>query len=141
MASAADYKGLKVGDEVNAWCTKCLEMRMHKIKSIDPKGEKVPRVVCLCPEKTERNYRPHPPKSRMKKQAKARPTDGANPWRSMREGADITQARVYTIHEHFITGDVIDHRRYGIGFVLEILDATKILVACEDKKRMMVCNK
>ncbi len=141
MAKAVEYKGLKVGDEVNAWCTKCLEMRMHKIKSIDPEAKKVPRVLCLCPEKTERNFRPQPPKSRMKKQAKAHPTDGLNPWRELNQKHPDASGRPYSVHEHFMKGDIIEHRRYGLGFVIDVLDATKLLVAFEDKKRLMVCNR
>ncbi len=140
MASVVDYKNLKAGDEVNAWCTKCHEMRLHKVKAVDPKGEKAPRVICMCPKQTERNFRPNPPKSHQKKRATKRVADGSNPWEDMSKEQDTSNARSYTIHDHFVIGEIIDHRRYGIGFVLDAVDATKIIVAFEDKKRVMICN-
>ena len=127
---------LKPGDEAQSWCTKCREMRLHKVKALVP--GKVPRVICVVCD-GEHNFRPQPPKStRSKKRSKA---DEPNPWKELT--TDVREDRIipYSISESFGEGDFIQHRRYGLGVVTEVLDASKMIVAFEDKKRVMVCNK
>jgi len=127
---------LKVGDEVNSWCTKCHEMRMHKVRALRPDGP--PRVVCICPEERERNYRPKPPNSRKKKLA---PEPEVNPWPTLIQECTDDKLRDYSIQERFWEGEYIKHRKYGIGIVTEMLDVNKMAVWFEDKKRIMVFNK
>jgi len=132
---------LKPGDEVQSWCTKCREMRLHNVKAL-VEG-KVPRVICRTCD-GEHNFRPNPPKSKQKGTAKSRRKKGEaepNPWKELMVDADISKARDYTIHERFAGKEVMNHRKYGIGIVIEVLDATKMAVAFEDKRRILVCNK
>lgn len=130
---------LKVGDEVVSWCTKCLEMKDHIVRALRP--DKPARVICTCPEQKERNYRPNPPKSKTSRRKK-QPVVEKNPWPELNEKHTASAAtRPYTIHQSFFEGEALQHRRYGLGFVIEVLDSTKMVVAFEDKKRTMVCNK
>lgn len=133
----AEATQLRAGDEVNAWCTKCRLMHTHIIKAIDPNGKKPPRVICTCPKQTERNYRPNPPKSRTKKKAVV----VENPWVKLTETVNQDRVLPYTVSGSFSDGDFLQHKKYGLGVVIEILDNNKLSVAFEDKVRVMVCNK
>lgn len=143
--TVVDMSNLKAGDEVNSWCTKCLEMRLHKVKALVK--DKPPRVVCMCPEQKERNYRPNPPGTRTKRSGstttrKAKPSS-ANPWSGYNDAftADVDSLRKYTIHDSYTQGEAFMHKRFGLGFVHEVLDDAKIMVAFEDQARLLVCNR
>lgn len=132
MAEAAQ---MRPGDEVDSWCTKCREMRLHNVKAI-PEGRAV-RVICRTCD-GEHNYRPQPPKSkRTKKTAKV----VRNPWAELVVNVREDRVVPYTISGSFGEGDFLQHKKYGLGVVTELYDAHKMSVAFEDKLRIMVCNK
>lgn len=129
---------MKPGDEVTSWCTKCREMRQHNVVVFLPDNPEKKRYRVTCRTCSSEHYhRPDPPKSRRKKKKEELP----NPWPQLIETADVSSARIYTIHDRFLEGETINHRKYGVGFVESILDVSKIVVAFEDKRRIMVCNK
>jgi len=124
------------GEEVNSWCTKCREIRLHKVKAVAP--GRVPRVICIVCD-GEHNFRPQPPKTKRTK--KKTTLNEPNPWKELTENMIDKKTIPYTIHDSFIEGEFVDHQRYGLGVVTEILDSNKLVIAFEDKKRIMVCNK
>lgn len=137
---ATNTQSLKPGDEVSSWCTKCLEMKQHIVKALVP--NKPPRVVCTCPEQKERNYRPNPPKTRTQGSSRKRKTTQApNPWAELSSKHNGSAHRPYTISENFQEGDAFEHHRYGLGFVIETVDHDKMLVAFEDRLRLLIRNK
>jgi hypothetical protein len=131
----AEKAQLRAADEVRAWCSKCGELRLSRVKAITPK--RAPRVICMTCDK-ESTYRQEPPKTRRKKTA-SKPDP--NPWAE--RTANVREDRIipYTISGSFAKDDFLQHKKYGLGVVLELLDSSKMVVAFEDKKRVMVCNK
>lgn len=127
---------LSAGDEVQSWCTKCRMMRLHKVKALVP--GKPSRVVCVVCD-GEHNFRAEPPKSRRNK--KRPKNNDMNPWKDLTADVDDSNVQPYSIGKVFGEGDFIRHRRFGLGVVTEVLDPNKMLVAFEDKQRVMVCNK
>jgi hypothetical protein len=124
------------GEEIYSWCTKCRDMRLHKVKAI-AEGRST-RVICLVCD-GEHNFRGQPPKS--KKPKKKSDDSDANPWKEL--VAEVQEDRIiqYSINGNFDEGEFIKHHRYGLGVVTDVIDSTKIVIAFEDKKRIMVCNK
>jgi hypothetical protein len=138
---AVDRKNLKAGDEVRSWCTKCREMREHKVKAITA-GRPV-RVICVSCD-GEHNLREHPPgqgknKSRGKK-SKDKAETAKSLWEDLMKEINIEEARPYNIGDQFAPGDLIVHDKYGVGSVTEILDATKMEVLFQDRTRVMMFN-
>lgn len=125
---------LRPGDEVDSWCTKCREMRLHNVKAVPP--DRAVRVICRTCD-GEHNLRPQPPKSKRAKKVVVE----HNPWEELTANVREDRIMAYTISGSFGEGDFLQHKKYGLGVVTEILDANKMSVAFQDKKRIMVCNK
>ena len=47
----------------------------------------------------------------------------------------------YSIKSHYKSADVIEHSKYGLGVVCEILENGKLNILFEDKMRKLVCGK
>ena len=129
---------LKPADEVTSWCTKCREMRLHKVKVVPP--GRVARVICITCD-GEHNYRPNPPNSRRAGAGQKAKASEPNPWKELTTDINPDKVREYKISERFWEGDLIQHRKYGLGVVSEMLDVSKMIVWFENGKKIMVFNK
>jgi len=74
------------------------------------------------------------PSERSKARAKAA---AAVAWGERLETADVGRARVYSMREAFAEGDLIDHPRFGVGFVVELPGPQKCGVLFEDGTRVL----
>ena len=127
----------KLGAEVEAWCTKCKEMKVHHIVSLAP-NEKPARVRCR-PCDGEHNYRPSPPQTR-------RSSSSTKPSTARRKlGVALTDdqkatARSYQMSGMFQRGDVISHPTLGFGEVTEIRSAQRMIVMFDTSQKLLVFN-
>ena len=135
---------LKVGMEVDGWCTKCKLTLAHTIEAMV--GGKVTRVHCnTC--RTQHAYRSHPPSRatttgaprRTPAGRTKRPTRPAKPttpqagdYPALIHGRDASKARPYRLNEHFAAKDLIAHPTFGLGVVLLAKDSSKIEVLFAD---------
>lgn len=137
-----DTTDMKAGDEIDAWCNKCKDMKLHKIRALVP--GKDPKVVCLVCD-SEHNYRAQPstvaPAATARPRAKRVKAEEHNPWQELVAKVAEDKIKPYGVSLEFYQDDFIQHHRYGLGVVTEILDTSKMVVAFEDKKRIMVYNK
>ena len=134
MSKKVQEYNLTVGEEVTSWCTKCKEMQPHRVKEVTQ--GRIPRVICLVCN-GEHLYRPNPPKSKTKKKKKQ---EEDNPWKDLISQYDENKAIPYSIDGIYEKDDLIKHHKFGFGIVLELIDSTKMEVAFEDKKRILVYN-
>ena len=136
---------LKVGMDVDGWCTKCKLTLAHTIEAMV--GGKITRVHCnTC--HTQHAYRSHPPgtaavssttrRSTTTSRAK-RPTRGgksavphADDYPALVRGRDAATARPYRLNDHFAPKDLIAHPTFGLGVVLSSKDGSKIEVLFPD---------
>ncbi|MGD8376848.1 MAG: hypothetical protein PVF68_11955 [Acidobacteriota bacterium] len=125
---------MKVGDEVDSWCTKCREMARHKVKSL-PAGGKAARVICdVC--NGEHYLRPNPPQSRKSGGGKAsRRKVGLTLTEEQKAGA-----RTYDIGGAYQLGDVISHPTFGFGEVTEVRSPQRMMVLFDTVEKLLVCN-
>lgn len=126
----------KLGAEVEAWCTKCKEMKIHHIVSLAP-NEKPARVRCR-PCNGEHNYRPSPPQTRRSSAPKT-----TSPRRKL--GVALTDvqkaaARAYQMSGMFQRGDVISHPTLGFGEVTEIRSTQRMTVMFDTSQKLLVFN-
>lgn len=158
-------KAIRVGGEVDSYCTKCRLVLNHRIVSIlDGKPAKVLCLTCTSPE--ARMYRPYPPGQKPpaaggKASAAAsgskagtstpRPTraaaaaareaqernDRERSWEKAIAGKAVTDFKAYRISLTFQEGDLIRHARFGDGFVTRVLDPRKIEVLFKEEPKVL----
>ena len=56
------------------------------------------------------------------------------------EKADLATAKDYSINAELTENDVIEHAKFGTGFVVELMSPTKVEVLFEDGLRKLVFN-
>lgn len=142
-------KTLLAGQEIDAWCTRCRLDLGHRIVALVTGVPK--RVVCMTCG-SEHNYRA--PKSE-EAQAKTKParalaakaTGGApkkptskvaarEEWEAaVRSGRPF---RVYAASNRFSPGELVQHTKFGDGFVRDLAGADKIIVAFSDGDRTLI---
>ena len=135
---------LKVGMDVDGWCTKCKLTLAHTIEAMV--GGKITRVHCnTC--RSQHGYRARPPgKATAGSPARGsatgrgkRPTRASKPtapqagdYPALIHGRDASKARPYRLSERFTAKDLIAHPTFGLGVVLSAKDSSKIEVLFPD---------
>ncbi len=134
-------KPLSAGQEVDAWCTRCRMDLGHRIVAMVGNAPK--RVVCMTCG-SEHNYRapkgeegPKP----VRRKAGSAPrqtskTAARTEWENqVRSGKPI---RAYSISTTFKEGELVDHKKFGLGHVVQVTSATKIVIAFETGERTLL---
>lgn len=127
---------MKVGASIRSWCTRCREMRDHVISEME--GDRPKRVTCRTCDGLHL-YRPNPPRSRTKAAGGATPK--TTDWEDLMAVADLEQVQTYAMNGAFATGDVINHKVFGLGIVIQEVDEMKIQVSFQDGVRLLVRNR
>jgi hypothetical protein len=141
------------GDDVDAWCGKCLMVMSHRIIAIV--GSQIKKVECLTCHaihayksapgaKTERaaprNLVDSPLKASKGKTPRA--SRAESEWNVfMAEKAPEQQPRLYTVSESFAVAEFIEHPIFGVGRVLEITGAEKMVVIFKEGRKTLLCNR
>ena len=131
---------VKVGGEVDAFCTKCQLTLAHTVHAV-VSGRPV-KVECNTCHGVHR-YRDPPG------QTPTRPA-GARPARPAREkapvvafedllaGKDLAAAQPYSPKRTYSMNDVVDHPTFGLGFVSSIRGAGKVEVTFRSDVKLLV---
>jgi hypothetical protein len=61
-------------------------------------------------------------------------------WKKLTKKSDISIARPYDIQAELTENDVVDHPRFGVGFVIQLLSPTKVEVLFEEGIKRLICN-
>ena len=135
---------LRVGGDIDAWCTRCKMSLGHTILALV--GGKPARVRCnTC--QGEHNYRgsagSEPRKGsweprEVRERREARPS--VTSWEALLAGKDLSRARRYSAKEKYATEEVIQHPSFGIGLVQEVR-GDKIQVAFKADVKTLVHGK
>lgn len=76
-----------------------------------------------------------------RKRAAAKPqASHSQIWLSLKESADLSQAKPYSMKSHFEDKAIIDHPKFGLGFVTAS-NSQAIEVQFEDSSRSLVHNR
>lgn len=141
------YRKPRVSGEIASYCGKCKEERTHIISAMD--GDIVRRVTCsMCG--SIHNYR----QKEREKAAAATSTanDGAGSTTKKRvTGTRRSKEPAYTIdpsrpvksydmNNYFAAGDVINHLKFGLGAVENVLPPNKIEVRFPEGKKLLLHN-
>jgi hypothetical protein len=118
-------KKSRPGDDIDAYCGKCKEVRTHAIVALSSQGG-VDRVQCRTCQGNHK-YKPAASAgaegSRKSGSTRTRAAAGTRETRGRRSAeaaaADLTPAKDYSMRERFRVGDRIAHPRFGLGLVID----------------------
>lgn len=68
------------------------------------------------------------------------PKEAKKAWNKLSEETDTEIRRTYNVAEDYTENDVLEHPKFGVGFVVEIMSDKKISVLFEDGLRRLVYN-
>jgi hypothetical protein len=135
---------LRVGGDIDAWCTRCKMNLGHTILALV--GKRPARVRCnTC--HGEHNYRREggdgprkgswePREARERREARPSVTS----WEALLAGKDLSRARKYSAKEKYSADELIQHPSFGIGLVQEVR-GDKIQVAFKADVKTLVHGK
>ena len=134
---------ISAGSEIDAWCTSCRLTLNHRVVAMV--GGNAKRVLCLTCNK-QHNYRKAKPEgagapaSKAGKKAAAAPkvTGTAREWQANVGERDSAEFLPYSIHTTFETGQLVNHPKFGSGYVKETLASQKLCVLFKDGPRTLV---
>jgi len=136
----------ETGKDIDSYCGKCKMTLAHVIVAMN--GTKVVQAQCKTCYATHA-YRADPA-TRVKKAASTRAGSGTRTAKAAKpqftatefdvvmSQRNIAKAKRYGIRETFITTDVIDHKKFGLGAVVTNLEDDKIEVLFRDGPRVLV---
>jgi len=127
-----------VGAEIEAYCTKCQLDRTHAIETLKSDGN-INRVICRTCTGIHR--------FRRTKADAAKKTRSAGTGSKRRKKGAITvtadelgKASPYKLDGVFKVGDIISHKKFGPGKVLEVRSGGRIEVGFEEGSKTLVCR-
>ena len=125
-------KKREIGADVEAFCAKCKADKPHVITTLKSDGN-INRVTC---GECEDEHLFRLPKGDGKKKPSKRRKKGAV---AVSE-ADLKKAKPYKLDGVFKVGDIITHKAFGPGSVIEIRSGGKMDVGFEDGGKTLVCS-
>jgi hypothetical protein len=147
-------KPLAAGSEIDAWCTRCRLDLGHRIVAMVDKRPK--RVICLTCN-SEHNYRPphsgpaaKEPRPSVAERAPRRASPEATghssrsalrqlaDWEAHVVGQAVDAFTRYSVDKEYEPGQLVLHRRFGEGYVMQRVDTDKITVMFRDGPRVLV---
>ena len=142
------YEEIKVGSEVDSHCTKCKLLTNHRVVAMVDGAVK--RVICLTCE-GQHNYRPPAGEKkkaatakRIKKTEKRSRTESPRSyqqWLDWKAGiTEETTIRPYNMKESFGAGEIVEHSKFGLGFVMKVLSGNKIEIMFEKEIKTLAIN-
>lgn len=150
-------RALKVGGDVDSWCTKCRMMLTHRIVAMV--GPNPARVECeTC--HSQHNHRARAPGEAPERAGRvaARVIGSSAPraprvsgatklaqelrereqsWERAVTGRLVTDFIKYNVKTSFKVGDLVKHPKFGDGVVTTIIDAHKVEILFRDEPRKL----
>ena len=127
-----------VGAEIEAYCTKCQIDRTHAIETLKSDGN-INRVLCRTCTSIHRFRRPKAEGAKKTRSA------GATTRRRKKGATTVTaeelgKASPYKLDGVFKVGEIIRHKKFGPGKVLEVRSGGRIEVGFEEGSKTLVCR-
>ena len=145
-------KKVGAGSEVDSWCTKCKLDLGHRVIAMT--GDIIKRVECLTcrghhnyrrPKSAEPLVRTRTRKTPTVAQKRAAEKAAADAelqrWESAIAGTSAQDFRAYRITEVFEVEQLVRHKKFGDGLVIELLQENKLRILFQDGSRLLVHNR
>lgn len=139
---------IKVGGEVDAFCTKCKMVLAHTVLAIWAGNIKRVRCNTCMGEHAYRRSEPGAaapkpvhPKAPKATKAAAHEAIVASSYDELLAGRDRFSARSYDLKERFAVGDLIQHPTFGLGVVAAARGLDKLDVAFPSSVKTLLHNR
>lgn len=140
-------KKIQVGDEIEAMCGTCKDATVHVVEVI--KEDKVTKVMCKSCLNSHRYRRPVAAGEKPAIKAKTQKASNKAPaktkeqrkWSRVMAKVEGEKPLNYDMSDEYKENDVIDHSKFGVGVVSEVIDPTKMSVVFEDGEKTLVHNR
>jgi hypothetical protein len=132
---------LKVGGELDAWCTSCRLMKWHTIVAIvDGKPAKVQCQGCS----KQHQYRAQPPgdkpaKTPRARASKAEPAAPAVDFETLVAGREA-EAKTYSPNDTYALNDIVRHPTFGVGVATAIPGPQKVELSFRDGTKKVLLH-
>jgi hypothetical protein len=136
---------VKVGGEVDAWCTRCKLVLAHTVLALW--GGKIQKVRCntCMGEHSSRAAEPGsggPRRPRVEGvDAPTKSLPGTSAYKTLLAGKDRASARRWDVSEKFFAGDLVEHPTFGLGVVAAVRGPDKIDVVFPDTVKTLAHNR
>jgi hypothetical protein len=138
---------MKVGGELDAWCTTCRLMKWHTIVAlVDGRPAKVECQGCG----KQHQYRAQPPGSstgaagstggRKPRATKAEPTPPPADFDTLLAGRTVGEARTYSPNERYAVGDVVRHPTFDVGVATATPGPQKVELTFRDGTKKVLLH-
>jgi hypothetical protein len=138
---------LKVGGEIDSYCTKCKLVLAHTILAVwagsikrvrcnTCMGEHGFRKAAPAPSSGHRPSKPKPAES-----SKATEHVSAEVYQTLIEGRDRSSARPYSLKEKLQIGDLLSHPAFGLGIVASARGPEKVDVVFPGGVKTLLHNR
>ena len=133
-------KSYSVGEDIEAWCTKCkLELGHTIVAMLNNLPKKVKCNTC----KGQHNYRLKPAERKTSSGTPRKRKTKVNAYDKyltiLAEG-DFSNARKYSINGNFDKESMISHSKFGIGVITSVVGHNKIEVLFKDGIKLLIQN-
>ena len=136
-------QAITVGGTIECRCSRCKDITGHIVHVMD--GEVPAKVECRACGSVHKYAKPRAAKGTTTKtkrrSTRPGPTSSARRLLEMTlESLDESQAKPYTITASFKDGDVVQHKKFGLGKVLELVPPNKVKILFEEGAKLMICG-
>jgi hypothetical protein len=134
--------GFEVGAEIDAYCARCKADTPHTV--VTKYEDEIRSVLCTTCNTTHA-YRP--PRGESEEEipepiaVRRRQTMQRLSWKDAVAGLDPEKAHSYSPRDTYRVGDGLDHPKFGLGYVSEIISTTKLEALFRDEARILVHNR
>ena len=135
----AKKKNVEAGTDIDSYCGKCKLLLAHVIHAVeDGKPAKVECKTCKAVHK----YRPSVPGTRKKAAAKKAapsktPVTTESDYETTMEEIDVSSPLAYSMKDVFEEKAVVDHKKFGVGLVTQVLGGRKINVMFREGTKLL----
>lgn len=134
-AARISIKDLQVGDEVESWCGKCKEFTLHKVKTLQL--PKPPKSNCLTCRALHQVRYEEPGK---KKKGNSKDDIPLPSWPELVAGVTANDATTYGIQGNFEVADVVLHKTFGLGRVVQVGTETRVRISFQAGVKWLIQN-
>ena len=140
-------KKIEVGKEIEAQCKPCKSDTVHVITTI--KDDVIKKVMCKACNAThaykppESEEAPKPKRGRPKKAENGKPKVRRRrkaDWSTLITKIDESQAVDYSMGADYSEIEAINHKKFGVGIIIKILDENKMQVVFEVETKVLAQN-
>ncbi len=127
----------RAGQDKDAWCGKCKMMLAHVIHAVSSTNRPA-KVECKTCGAIH-GYRAKEPGTSPAKGGRSRARQSPEQiFEALIEGKDISQPIRYTIRDTFEKETVIEHKKFGLGFITGIRSVDKIEVTFREGAKILI---